>query len=119
MAKKPVEHVQFKLRVQQSLLKRLQKESAKKGHSANSEAVERLEQSFGKDTRAERDRAVIGMLVAHDGVNSSMLRDIADEIAKHPDWNHDEAARKDLVGWLYITAHGKEPQGEPQPGDDE
>jgi hypothetical protein len=54
-----------------------------------------------------------------DAEKASILRDIADKIATHPDWDHDEAARKDLVGWLYITAHGKEPQGEPQPGDDQ
>jgi hypothetical protein len=119
MTKKPTEYLQFKLQVRQPLLKKLQKEAAKKGHSANIEAVERLEQSFEKDTRAESDRAVIGMLMEHDGLTSSILRDIADKIATHPDWDHDEASRKDLVGWLYITAHGKEPQGEPQPGDDE
>jgi plasmid stability protein len=118
MTKKAAEHAQFKLRVQQSLLKRLRKEAAKKGHSANNEAVERLEQSLEKDTRAMRDGAVIDMLVRHNEVSASILRDIADEIAKHPDWNRDEAARKDLVGWLYIAAHGKEPIEEPQPGDD-
>jgi hypothetical protein len=117
MTKKPSEHMQFKLRVQPSLLKRLQKEAAKKDQSANSEAVERLERSFEKDAKEERDRAVIGMLVCHDGVSADILRDIADEIAKDAAWNHDEAARKDLVGWLYITAHGKTSQG--KPGEDE
>jgi hypothetical protein len=118
MAKKAAEHLQFKLRVQQSLLQKLRKEGAKKGHSANNEAVERLEQSFGKDNKATRDGAVIDMLVRHNEVSANILRDIADEIAKHPDWNHDEAARKDLVGWLYITAHGKEPIDENAPIDE-
>lgn len=114
MPKKPAGNVQFKLLVQPSLLKRLQKEAQNKGHSANNEAVERLERSFELDTNAERDRAVLGMLVSHDGVSAKILRDIADEIAKNPAWNRDEAGRKDLVGWLFITAHGKTPQGEPE-----
>jgi hypothetical protein len=119
MAEKPTDYVQFKLRIRQSLLKKLRKEATKNGHSANNEAVERLEQSFAGPTQAMRDSAIIDMLVRNNDTSSKLLRDIADELAKHPDWDHYEAARKDLIGWLYIAAYGKEPREEPGPGDDE
>jgi hypothetical protein len=116
---KPTDYVQFKLRVRKSLVKRLQKEAARKKHSANNEAVERLEGSFEKDAKSERDAAIIDMLVRHNDVGSRLLRYMADEIAKHPDWSDDEAGRKDLISCLSISAHGKEPREEPGPGDDE
>jgi hypothetical protein len=118
MASKPTDYVQFKLRVRQSLVKRLQKEAGKKKHSANIEAVERLEQSFANEAQATRDAAIIDMLVRHNSVGSQLLRDIADEIAKHPDWSDSKAGRKDLIHWLNIAAHGKEPPQEPRPGEE-
>ena len=108
-ARKPTDYVQFKLRVRQSLLKQIQKEAAKKKHSANNEAVERLERSFVVDEKARRDDEIISMLVRHDDVSSQLLRDIYDGIAKHPGWDRDEAARKDLLSWLAFSIHGKEP----------
>jgi hypothetical protein len=115
---KPTDYVQFKLRVRKSLVKRLQKEALRKKHSANNEAVERLERSFERDSKAERDAAIIDMLVKHNDVGSQLLRDIADEIAKHPDWTNREAGRKDLISWLNIAAHGKEPPQEPRTGEE-
>jgi hypothetical protein len=106
---KPTDYVQFKLRVRKGLVKRLQKEAGKRKQSANNEAVERLERSFERDEKAQRDAAIIDMLVKHDDVSSKLLRDIADQIAKHPDWSNSEAERKEMLHWIYISAHGKEP----------
>jgi hypothetical protein len=118
MARKPTDYVQFKLRIRQSLVKKIQKEAAKKKHSANNEAVERLEQSFAVETQAMRDSAIIDMLVRHNDVSAKLLRDIADEIAKHPDWSHNEADREDLLSWLSFAIYGKEPPQEPRPGEE-
>jgi hypothetical protein len=119
MARQPTEFVQFKLRLRQPLLKKIQKEAAKKKVSANVEAVERLEQSFESDPHRSRDGAIIDMLVRSDEASAQLLSDLYDGIAKHPDWSNDEAGRKYLLGWLAYAIHGKTPQGEPQPGDDQ
>lgn len=114
MAKKSTAIVPTMLRIREDLRKRLEREAKKRDHSLNAEMAERLEKSFA----ATRDSAIIDMLVRNDDVSSKLLRDIADEIAKHPDWSDSEADREDLLRWLSVVIHGKEPQGEPQPGDD-
>lgn len=68
--------------------------------------------------QAMRDSNIIDMLVRNNDASSKLLRDIADELAKHPDWNRYEAARKDLIGWLYVAAYGKEPPQEQRPGEE-
>jgi len=61
--RKPTDYVQFKLRIRQSLLKQIQKEAAKKKHSANNEAVERLEQSFADEAKELRDSAILDAIL--------------------------------------------------------
>jgi hypothetical protein len=117
-SRKPTDYVQFKLRIRQSLLKQLQREAAKKKHSANNEAVERLEQSFDKDAQGQRDSAIIDMLVDHNDVSSELLRKIAFELQKNPDWFRSEADMKHMVEGLYFAAYGKEPDEEPRPGEE-
>jgi hypothetical protein len=72
--RKPTDYVQFKLRVRQSLVKRIQKEAAKKKHSANNEAVERLEQSFESDEKSRRDSQILDMLLGFTTANSDMKK---------------------------------------------
>lgn len=117
MARKPTDYVQFKLRIRQSLVKQIQKEAAKKKHSANNEAVERLEKSFALETQDLRDSAVLDMLVDHKRGSSDVLRTMASWLAKHPDWSHSEVNVKDVVERIFTT-HGKEPNEE-GPGDDQ
>jgi hypothetical protein len=117
MARPSTEFVQFKLRLRQPLLKKLQKEAAKNKVSANIEAVDRLEQSFESEPRQSRDSAIIDMLVRSDEASAKLLSDLYDGIAKHPDWSNDEAGRKYLLGWLAYAIHGKTLHGEP--GEDE
>ena len=111
MARKPTDYVQFKLRIRQSLVKQIQKEAAKKKHSANNEAVERLEKSFADETQAMRDSAIIDLMVMNNDLSGALLRNIAIQLARNPDWSGSKAA-KELLGTL---SYGKEPQ----PGDDE
>jgi hypothetical protein len=114
MAKKSTAIVPTMLRMREDLRQRLEREAKKKDHSLNAEMVHRLERSFAN----QRDSAIIEMLVRNNDVGSELLRDIADEIKKHPDWDSNEAARKELLHWLYIAAYGKEPPQEPRPGEE-
>jgi hypothetical protein len=117
VARKKTDVIQLsKLRMREALRAKLAKDAEKKGITLNAEIVERLERSYGQ---AARDAAIIDMLVLHNDVSAQLLRDIADQIAKHPDWSSDEAHRKDLLYGLAFSIHGKEPVEEPQPGDDE
>jgi hypothetical protein len=107
MAKKPTDYVQFKLRVRRSLLLKIQREAEKKKHSANTEAVERLEESFVQSEQARRDSAIIDMLVDNDNVSSVALRLIALKIMKAP---KSFSSASDLITSLNFAAYGKEIQ---------
>jgi guanylate kinase len=111
MARKPTDYVQFKLRIRQSLLKQIQKEAAKKKHSANNEAVERLERSFEDDAKELRDSAILDMMVINDDLSGAVLRNMAKQLARNPNWSGVKAAKE----LLEILSSGKEPQ----PGDNE
>jgi hypothetical protein len=87
MAGKPSDYVQFKLRIRQSLVKRLQKEALKKDRSANNEAVERLEQSFAADEKTRRDSEILDMLLGFNTANSDMkqlFKHISIELTTRP-----------------------------------
>jgi len=50
MARKPTDYVQFKLRIRESLRRKIEAAAEKQSISANAEAVGRLEASFERDT---------------------------------------------------------------------
>lgn len=54
MARKPTEYVQFKLRIRESLRRKIEKAAEKKKISANAEAVERIEYAFEEEDRNEQ-----------------------------------------------------------------
>jgi hypothetical protein len=111
MAKKPTDYVQFKLRVRRSLLQKIQREAEKKKHSANTEAVNRLEESFDRHEQARRDSAIIDMLVNNDNVSSALLRQIALEMTKAPNGTFSsEADAKNFLTGINFSAYGKEIQ---------
>jgi hypothetical protein len=118
MAKKSTAIVPTMLRMREDLRQRLEREAKKRDHSLNAEMVHRLEQSFVVDEKSRRDGEIIDMLVRNKDVSSQLLRDIYDGIAKHPDWDRDEAARKDLLSWLAFAIYGKEPPQEPRSGEE-
>ena len=86
MARKATEFVQFKLRVREALRKKIEREATLSDHSANAEAVERLERSFERDTTADRDHALLALMLGGHHANGGLLRDIAFELQKDPDW---------------------------------
>jgi hypothetical protein len=115
-ARKKTDVIQLsKIRMREVLRAKLAKDADKKGITLNAEIVDRLERSY---EQATRDAAIIDMLVKHDDVSGQLLRDIADQIAKHPDWSNSEAEKKEMLHWIYIAAHGKEPIDENAPIDE-
>jgi hypothetical protein len=109
-ARKKTDVIQLsKIRMREVLRAKLARDAEKKGITLNAEIVDRLEDSYGK---AARDAAIIDMLVRHDDVSSQLLRDIADQIAKHPDWSNSEGERKEMLQSIYFSAYGKEPINE-------
>jgi hypothetical protein len=111
MAGKPTDYVQFKLRVRRALLVKIQREAEKKKHSANTEAVNRLQESFDLSEQAKRDSAIIDMLVDNDRVSGALLRQIAVEMTKAPNnaFRSEADARNFLTG-INFSAYGKEIQ---------
>jgi hypothetical protein len=53
MARKSTDHVQFKLRIRESLRRKLERAAQKKAISTNAEAVERIEYTFEEEERRE------------------------------------------------------------------
>jgi hypothetical protein len=118
MARKPTDYVQFKLRVRRSLLLKIQREAEKKKHSANTEAVNRLEESFDRFEQARRDSAIIDMLVDNNQVRGALLRQIALEMTKAPNNAfRSEADAKNFLTSINFSAYGKEIQERIQSGE--
>jgi hypothetical protein len=121
MARKPTDYVQFKLRIRESLRRRIEKAAAKKKVSANAEAIERIEKTFVQDegqpamiemlkkmqdfqyeaeiaTKTaselfERDSRVLNALVAKDE-NARLLRLMILDLGKNPEWAATPESRK-------------------------
>jgi hypothetical protein len=51
MARKSTDYVQFKLRIRESLRRKIERAAEKKAISANAEAVERIEKTFAEEER--------------------------------------------------------------------
>jgi hypothetical protein len=107
MAKKPTDYVQFKLRVRRALLQKIQREAEKSKHSANTEAVNRLEQSFTLDRNSAVIDAIISMLIDDDSVSGAVLRQIALQMTKVPGAFHSEADIKNFLRGINFSAFGK------------
>ena|SRR6478672_2015482 len=54
MARKATEYVQFKLRIRESLRRKIERAALKEAHSANAEAVKRLEHTFDEEEHWEQ-----------------------------------------------------------------
>jgi hypothetical protein len=108
MAKKSTEIVPTMLRIREDLRKRLEREAKKKDHSLNAEMVERLEQSFVDDAQALRDSAILDMMVMNNDPHGALLRNMAKQLARNPNWPHLKAAKE----LLEILSDDTEPQGD-------
>jgi hypothetical protein len=53
MARKPTDYVQFKIRIRESLRRKIERAAEKAAHSANIEAVERIEYTFAEEEERE------------------------------------------------------------------
>jgi hypothetical protein len=90
MARKPTDYVQFKLRIRESLRRKIERAAEKQAHSANAEAVERIEHTFAQDE--ENEAQVKWMEEQKDELNEEQRRwyeEQAREKAEH------EAALRD------------------------
>jgi hypothetical protein len=118
MAKKPTDYVQFKLRVRRALLVKIQREAEKKKHSANTEAVNRLEESFDRSEQARRDSAILDIMVDNKQVSGALLRQIALEMTKAPNNTfRSEADAKNFLTGINFSAYGKDVQEGIQSGE--
>jgi predicted nuclease with TOPRIM domain len=112
-SRKPTDYVQFKLRIRQSLLKQLQREAAKKKHSANNEAVERLERSFANEAKELRDSEILDLMLAKDDLRGSIVRTMASRLARNPNWSGVKQAKE----WLEMLDEDEKEKAE-QEGDE-
>jgi hypothetical protein len=85
MARKPTDIVQYKLRIRESLRRRIEQAAKKNGVSANQEMVGRLERSFEQETQRKLD------LVAEELAKQTRH---LNEFITHLDRDHWEATRK-------------------------
>jgi hypothetical protein len=71
MARKPTEYVQFKLRIRESLRRKIEKAAEKRAISANAEAVDRLEITFREEEASAwleaRDTKIVNLLIGERG----------------------------------------------------
>jgi hypothetical protein len=56
MARKPTDYVQVKIRMREALRRKLEREAEKKKHSANNEALERIEWTFRQEEEWEEQQ---------------------------------------------------------------
>jgi hypothetical protein len=136
MARKPTDFVQFKLRIREALRRKLESEAAKKKHSANAEAVARIERTFAADEavpahiealkKAEldlreaglraklafeanvRDTEILNTMVENKSEGARLLRVLAREIASHPEWPATIESKKAFADRLHwiVTNEG-------------
>jgi hypothetical protein len=92
MARKATEYVQFKLRIRESLRRRIEREAEKKNQSANAEAVERLEDSFTAHEKSQRSTDFIDALLRNDA-SADLLHWLQFQLQLNPKWDESEVGR--------------------------
>jgi hypothetical protein len=115
MARKPTEYVQFKLRIRESLRRRIEREAEKKEQSANNEAVERLERSFLRDeqtaaekTHTEKNAQAFEWMVGSNEAATDLLRKMIFELQSHPEWDGNKAGRKRMADKIHAFIYPPE-----------
>ena len=116
VARKKTDVVQLsKIRMREALRARLARDAERKGITLNGEIVERLEQSYANETKELRDSAILDMMAMNNDLHGTLLRNMAKQLAKNPNWPHLKAAKE----LLEILEYEKKPHEEPGPGDDQ
>jgi hypothetical protein len=99
MARKPTDYVQFKLRIREGLRRKIERAAEKQAHSANAEAVERLEHTFAQDE--ENEAHVKWMEESKDQLNEEQRQwyeEQAREKAEHEAALRDSRVLNTLIG---------------------
>jgi hypothetical protein len=73
VARKESEYIQFKLQISEGLRRRLERQGAKKGLTANAEAVEILERSFEQQETTEQIKDVLQPILRETEVKIEQL----------------------------------------------
>jgi hypothetical protein len=101
-----------KVRMREELKDQLIRSATRNKRTQNGELVHRLEQSFAqdaKDAQELRDSGILDMMLMNNDLSGALVRNIAKQLAKNPNWRHLKAAQ-DLLETL---SHSE------QPGDDQ
>jgi hypothetical protein len=93
MARKPADQVQLKLRFNEALRSRLEKQADRNNHSMNAEIIRRLEQSF----QEQKDAAILSMLVGSNDAAAELLRKMVAEFQANPDWDTQKTGRQKIA----------------------
>lgn len=86
-----------KIRMREALRAKLARDAERRGVTLNSEIVLRLEQSYERERDKERDLrdgAILDMIAMNNDLSGSLLRNMAKQLAKNPNWPHLEAAKE-------------------------
>jgi hypothetical protein len=94
--------------MREELKDQLARSAARNNRTQNGELVHRLEQSFTHEAQDLRDSAILDMMVMNNDPHGALLRNMAKQLARNPNWPHLKAAKE----LLEILSHGTEPQGD-------
>jgi hypothetical protein len=96
-ARKVSEIVPTMLRIREGLRRRLARAAEFNEVSVNQEIADRLEISFVRDVREERDSAIVDLLVGNANYDAEILRKILREFQTHPNWWQQPGGTEDMA----------------------
>jgi hypothetical protein len=97
-----------KIRMREVLRAKLARDAERKDITLNAEIVDRLERSYDTDAQAQRESAIIDTLLSGNAASSELLRKIASELAKNPNWSSSEVGKETMIKSLIFIAFGRE-----------
>lgn len=102
-----------KIRMREALRAKLARDAERRGVTLNSEIVLRLEQSYEREALDQRDKereirdgVILDMIAMNNDLSGSLLRNMAKQLAKNPNWPHLKAA-KELLQILQSEAEAQ------------
>ena len=106
----PTDIVQLsKVRMRESMRKRLARQAELNGRTLNAEITRRLEDSFDRDFKKDLNTAIIEVLAGPSKFSAELLRWIAYELQANPKWNRDPKKVAERLGslvWEVATPTG-------------
>jgi hypothetical protein len=97
-----------KIRMREVLRARLARDAERKDITLNAEIVERLEKSYDSEAQAQRDSAIIDMLLSGNAASTEVLRKVASELAQKPNWSSNDADKEMMIKSLRFIVFGRE-----------